>query len=297
VLLLAALAAYPAVASGYGLRFMLQLFLWVALAQSWNLLAGLTGYVSFGHAAFHGVGAYACGILVARAGLPWPLACLAAGGAAAAVAAAVGWPCLRLRGPYFAVAMLAVAEGLRVLASALEGLTGGGYGLSLPTGPASTGVYYAAGALALALGVLTWAILRTRYGLRLLTIREDEGAAEAVGIDTLRHKLGALLLSAAGAGVAGGLAARDQGYIEPTSAFAVSLTVTAIAMVLLGGQGTVAGPVVGGVALVVVQELLWARFLVLHQFLLGAVLVGVVVALPEGLVGLLRRRYALPRAF
>jgi branched-chain amino acid transport system permease protein len=292
---LAALAVYPLGASGYGIRFALQLFMWIALAQSWNLVSGLTGYVSFGHVAFFGMGAYTAGILIARLGWPWPVACLAGGVAAAGLALAIGWPCLRLKGPYFAIAMLGLNEVLRVVASYWESLTGGGLGLSLPTEHASVPIYYAMGLTAAAVTALAWVVVTSRFGLRLMTIREDEVAAQAMGIDTFRYKLAAFLLSAVGPGIAGGLSARDQGYIEPISVFPLVTTITMIVMVLFGGKGTIWGPVLGATLLFVVQELVWARFIYLHQLLFGAVMVGVVLLMPRGILGVLQQKYNLPR--
>jgi branched-chain amino acid transport system permease protein len=293
--LAAALALYPMVASGYGLRVMLQLFMWIALAQSWNLISGLTGYVSFGHVAFFGTGAYAGAILMARLDWPWPLASLAGGVAAMALAFAIGWPCLRLKGPYFAIAMLGLNEVLRVAASYFEGLTGGGLGLSLPTLHASRPNYYAMGAVAVAVTALTFAIVTSRFGLRLMTIREDEVAAEAMGIDTFRYKLYAFLLSAAAPGIVGSLSARDQGYIEPISVFPLVTTITMIVMVLFGGKGTIWGPVLGAVVLFAFQEVVWARFIYLHQLLFGAIIVVVVLLMPRGILGVLQQKYNLPR--
>src|SRR5499425_3158440 len=117
VVVLVVLALYPITGTGYGVRFMLQLFMWIALAQSWNLISGLTGYVSFGHVAFFGMGAYTAAILIASAGWPWPAACAAGGVTAMLFALLVGWPCLRLKGPYFAIAMLGMNEVLRVAVS------------------------------------------------------------------------------------------------------------------------------------------------------------------------------------
>src|ERR1700740_518550 len=212
-------------ASGYGIRFMLQLFMWIALASSWNLISGLTGYVSFGHVSFFGIGAYAGAILIATAGWSWPLAALGGRIAACWRALVIGYPCLRLKGPYFAIAMLGLNEVLRALVSYFEGLTGGGLGLSLPTLQATLPIYYVRAATAAAVTLLTYVVVTSRFGLRLMTIREDEVAAEAMGIDTFRHKLGALLLSAVGPGIVGGLAARDQGYIEPVSVFPLATTI------------------------------------------------------------------------
>jgi branched-chain amino acid transport system permease protein len=295
VVLVAALALYPMVGTGYGVRATLQVFMWIALAGSWNLISGLTGYVSFGHVAFFGAGAYTGAILVASAGWPWPAAAAAGGAAACVLALVIGYPCLRLKGPYFAIAMLGLNEVLRALVSYFEGLTGGGNGLSLPTLDATRSIYYVMGGLAMAVTALTYAIITSRFGLRLMTIREDEVAAEAMGIDTFRHKLAAFLLSAVGPGVAGALTARDQGYIEPLSVFPLAVTVTMIVMVLFGGKGTVWGPVLGAVALFVIQEIVWARYPYVHPLLFGAIIVAVVLLMPRGILGLLQLRYRLPR--
>jgi branched-chain amino acid transport system permease protein len=295
LVVVAALAVYPAFGTGYGVRAGLQMFMWIALAGSWNLISGLTGYVSFGHVAFFGIGAYAGAILVTTAGWPWPVAALAGGAAAVVLAALIGYPCLRLKGPYFAIAMLGLNEVLRALVSYFEGLTGGGSGLSLPTLDASRAIYYAMGGLAAAVVAATYLIVTSRFGLRLMTIREDEIAAEAMGIDTFHHKLGAFLLSAAGPGVAGALTARDQGYIEPISVFPLIVTVTMIVMVLFGGKGTVWGPVLGAVALFVIQEIVWSRYPHAHPLLFGAIIVAVVLLMPRGVLGLLQLKYRLPR--
>jgi branched-chain amino acid transport system permease protein len=295
LMLAVALAVYPTFGTGYGVRAMLQLFMWVALAGSWNLISGLTGYVSFGHVAFFGMGAYATAILIVKAGWPWLVASLAGGVAAGGLALAIGYPCLRLKGPYFAIAMLGLNEVVRALVSYFEGLTGGGSGLSLPTLDATVPVYYATGLVAAGVTLLTYLVITSRFGLRLMTIREDEVAAEAMGIDTFQHKLGALLLSAAGPGIVGGLAARDQGYIEPVSVFPLATTITMIVMVLFGGKGTVWGPVLGAVVLFVFQELVWARFIYVHQLLFGAIIVGVVLLMPRGVLGILQIKYHLPR--
>jgi branched-chain amino acid transport system permease protein len=172
-LLLAALALYPVFGTGYGVRAMLQLFMWVALAGSWNLISGLTGYVSFGHVAFFGIGSYATAVLITKAAWPWLPAALAGGAAAVVLALVIGYPCLRLKGPYFAIAMLGLNEVLRVLVSYFEGLTGGGLGLSLPTLYDTLPIYYVMGLLANGETGMSWLIDTSRFGLRLMTIRED----------------------------------------------------------------------------------------------------------------------------
>ena len=293
-LALLVLSVYPLWATGYGIRVMLQLFMWIALAQSWNLISGLTGYVSFGHVAFFGMGSYTTAILVVQ-GVAWPLAAVAGGVMAVVLAFVIGWPCLRLKGPYFGIAMLGLNEVLRVMASYFEGLTGGGLGLSLPTLDASVRIYYAMGLVAAAVTGLTYLIVTSRFGLRLMTIREDEVAAEAMGIDTFRYKIYAFLLSAAAPGIVGGLAARDMGYIEPISVFPLVTTITMIVMVLFGGKGTIWGPVLGAVILFTFQELVWAHFPHAHQILLGGIIVTVVLVMPRGILGVLQQKYNLPR--
>jgi len=138
-------------------------------------------------------------------------------------------------------------------------------------------------------------IVTSRFGLRLMTIREDEVAAEAMGIDTFRYKIYAFLLSAAAPGIVGGLAARDMGYIEPISVFPLVTTITMIVMVLFGGKGTIWGPVLGAVILFTFQELVWANFPHAHQILLGGIIVAVVLVMPRGILGVLQQRYNLPR--
>jgi branched-chain amino acid transport system permease protein len=293
--LLVALALYPSFGTGYGVRATLQVFMWVALAGSWNVISGLTGYVSFGHVAFFGAGAYTGGILMASVGWPWPIAALAGGLAAGVLALLIGWPCLRLKGPYFAIAMLGLNEVLRALVSYFERLTGGGNGLSMPTLDATVPVYYAMGVTALVVTAASRLIIGSRFGLRLMTIREDEMAAEAMGIHTFRHKLLAFLISSIGPGIAGALTARDQGYIEPLSVFPLATTITMIVMTLFGGKGTVWGPVLGAVVLFVAQEMVWARYPYIHPLLFGGIIVAVVLAMPRGVLGLLQLKYRLPR--
>src|SRR5207244_5640418 len=142
---------------------------------------------------------------------------------------------------------------------------------------ATVPAYCARGVAAAAVTLAAYLVITSRFGWRLMTIREDEVAAEAMGIDTTRHNLYAFLPSAAGPGIVGALAARDQGYIEPISVFPLATTITMIVMVLFGGKGTVWGPVLGAVVLFVSQELVWARFPYLHQLLFGSIIVAVVL--------------------
>jgi branched-chain amino acid transport system permease protein len=289
VLLLALLAVAPLFLDGYQVVFILLTLLYIGLAYSWNLISGYTGYLSFGHVAFFGIGAYTVGVLAATHGWPWPVAVLCGGLLSAIVAVPLGWIMLRLRGPYFAIGMLAVAEGTRLLASVWRGVTRGGLGIFVSTSYNVTPVYYSLLALVVILMALTYWVDNSRFGLRLLSIREDEDAAEVLGIDTTRQKLKAFVLSAAFPGMIGGLYAWYIGYIDPGSVFALSFSLNMVLMTLLGGAGTFLGPLIGGASFAMVLETLWARFPAYHLMVSGAAIVAIVLFIPDGVVAVLRR--------
>jgi branched-chain amino acid transport system permease protein len=285
VVAVAALAALPHGLSLYLRSFLLFTLMYVVLAQSWNIISGFTGYTSFGHVAFYGIGAYACAILVADYQWPW-LATLGAGALVAAVVAlVVGYPVLRLKGPYFAIAMLGLAEGTRVVATVWDGLTHGGLGISLPSAETSLPTYYAMLALTAVTTVVAYVVGHSRFGIRLNAIREDEGAAEALGIDATRYKLVAFALSAVFPAVAGGIQAYKVLYIDPPSVFFVQITIAMALMSMLGGKGTVIGPIVGAVLLYTAQELTWVNFPSAHLIAYGLFIIVVARFMPRGLMG------------
>ncbi|HLH26039.1 MAG TPA: branched-chain amino acid ABC transporter permease [Chloroflexota bacterium] len=288
--------ALPFVASAYVISLLFLLLMWVVMASSWNLLSGYTGYVSFGHAGFFGVGAYTAAILIWRAQWEWWLACLAGGVLCAALGVLIGGPALRLRGPYFAIALLGLSEVGRIVAVVWEPLTRGGLGISLPPDAELLPDYYAMLALALAAVGLVYGIANSKIGLRLLAIREDETAAEVVGVPTTRYKLLAFTLSAIFPGVAGGLYAWHVSYIDPGAVFAVSLSVRTIASAMFGGAGTVFGPVIGALLLNVLAEVLWVRFPFFHPVLFGGLIIVILLVMPGGIMALLQQRGILPRS-
>jgi len=291
VLLIAATGAVPLVASDYYLAFLLQLYMMVALAQSWNLISGMTGYVSFGHAAFFGIGAYACALLL-QAGFPWWMVVIQSAGIAVLVAVPVGFLTLRLRGPYFAIAMLGLNEVGRIAATLWISLTGGGSGISVPPTlqPELFTNYFAMLALAVIATTAVALVYKSRFGLELRAIREDEAAAEMVGVNTTRNKLGAFVMSAAIPGAVGAVFIMYTSYINPASAFAPALNIQMIVMVMFGGSGTIWGPVLGAGIVMGIRELVWANFPALHLALLGVLLLIVVLVLPGGVVSLFTRR-------
>ena len=284
----------PWVGTGYLTRFTTNLLMFMVLAQAWNLIGGLAGYPSFGNVAFFGIGAYTTGIMMAKTGLPFLPSLALAAPAGAVFAVAIGLPVLRLRGHYFAVATFATAEAMREIVNNLTGLTGGGMGLSLPLmsgGARAIGFffYYLMFGLFLAALAVSVLVARSRLGYGLLAIREDEEAAMVAGIDTTRYKVIAFALSAFLTALAGGIYAYWITYIEPANVFDVLIGVTMLVMVLLGGSGTLWGPPVGAIVLIVLTEVVWARFLELHAAILGGVIILVVIFLPDGLMAMVRQ--------
>ncbi len=284
---LGVLAAVPHVATPYVTALLLFGYLYIALASSWNIISGYTGYVSFGHVAFFGIGSYTSAILMTKAGWGFLAGSLMGGVLSTAVAVVIGFACLRLKGPYFAIAMLGLAETIRVIVTVWESLTNGGTGISIPPAESPLPAYYAMGATALATVLTSYAIANSKFGLRLMAIREDEIAAEAMGINTTRYKLLAFMASAFFPGVVGGINSYRLSFIEPVSTFIVLETLYMVIMTLFGGRGTVAGPVLGAVVLYLFQEWVWVRFPFWHLFAYGSLIIIITLFMPRGIMGIL----------
>jgi branched-chain amino acid transport system permease protein len=291
-LLALVLSALPPVLSIYFRSFALFTMMYVVLALSWNIISGFTGYTSFGHVVFYGIGAYACAILVADYGWPWVPTLFVGALVAGVVAVAIGYPVLRLRGPYFAIAMLGAAEGMRVVVTVWDSLTHGGLGISFPSTENSMSTYYAMLVLMLVTTAVAYVVGHSRFGIRLNAIREDEVAAEALGVDVTRYKLLAFTLSAVFPAVAGGIQAYKVLYIEPQSVFFVQITIAMALMAMLGGKGTIIGPVMGAVLLYTAQELTWVNFPTAHLIAYGVFIIVVARFMPRGLMG-----FAIDRAW
>jgi branched-chain amino acid transport system permease protein len=287
------LAAGPFLVDAYWLRILTSVFMFGIVTQGLNIIVGLTGYHAFGNAAFFGIGAYATGVAM-QLGLPFPLALATAPPACAAVAAILGWPILRLRGHYFAIATVALNLAMIELIPAIGGVTGGAEGLSLPLsdwepGPLYIALYWTMLGGLCAATALVALLLRTRLGYALRAIRDSERAAAVVGIDTRRAKVAAWALSAAVTGFAGGVWAYWITFIEPGSAFDPAIGVRAYIMLILGGMGTVLGPVFGAFFLELLSTLIWANMLRGHQLVLGVLIVVVCLAAPNGLAEAVRQ--------
>ena len=297
VVLLALPPLAQALDGGFYIGLASRILIFALAATSLNLILGFGGMVSFGHAAFMGVGGYAVGILMqhgfASAWLAWPLA-FALGGACAC---AIGAICLRTRGVYFIMITLAFAQMLYYLIVSLRDY-GGEDGLSLPARPRLAGLdlandtvfYYVVLAVCAASFVAVWRLLNARFGQVLQALRENETRMAAIGFPVYRHKLIAFALAGALAGLAGALAASHSGIVSPASMH-WSQSGALMVMVIVGGVGHLYGGLLGAVVLMLLEEL--AQGYTIHwQFGVGAVLLLVVLAAPRGLTGVFARRRA-----
>jgi branched-chain amino acid transport system permease protein len=281
IVLLAALV--PLVTDDQGLLNLLFLILLnISLSQSWNILAGYAGQISLGHAAFFGLGAFVTRVLW-TGGTPFPFAMLAGGLAPVAFALVIGIPTFRLRGVYFSIGTLAVAEALRITVGNLFPLVTALPVEAIASYQLSTR-YYLALAVAVATMLAAYLLLRSRLSLGLLAIREDEEAAQATGVRPLRHKLAASGISSFFAGLAGATFAFYQVSYYPQLVFSPNWTFDALLITFVGGVGTLVGPVVGALFYIVVREELAVSLVNLHPIIFGILFILVVLALPGGLM-------------
>jgi branched-chain amino acid transport system permease protein len=271
-------------------RLLFVSFVWITASVAWNLLGGYAGQVSFGFAVFYGIGAYVSAMLIDNGRLHPYFAFLAAGIAAAIASVLIGLPTFRLRGPYFAIATIGVSEAVRVVASNVE-FTGGASGYRItelrPFNPAEH--YYSALFVAGAAVAISYFIAHHKFGLGLVAINQDEDAAADAGVNPFAYKLKAHAAAAFLTGVAGGLFARYAAFIHPNGVFGFHNSVQILLMPVIGGLGTVWGPVIGGVVVGIIEEEIVAYFPQLHLLLYGGLLIIIVLFEPGGILGGLRR--------
>ena len=297
---LALLVLFPVVVRNpYVLHLLILSMLWIVLGQSWNLLGGYTGQVSFGHAAFFGVGAYTSGILVKSGfspGVAWS-GLLLGGLVAIVVAVVIGWICFRLRGPYFALSMLALSEVLRLVAINWKQVTNGAEGiLYIPAFTSKALYFWIILALAAANFLVIRGVMRSKLGFYFLAIREDQDAAESLGIDTTKYKLVSLLISAFFTGAAGAFYMNYMGFIDPGIVFSVSgISVMMILVTMLGGVATKWGPAVGAVLYILVSEIFRVWVGSGHILFFGVLIILIIIFFPQGIVGTLSERLARRR--
>lgn len=280
-------------------RTVTTVFMFVALAQAWNLIGGYTGYASFGQVVFFGLGGYTTAVLMSKLGLSFWAALPASALLAAAFGALIGLPLLRLKGHYFAIASLGVAEGMREVITNLPSLTGGGAGISVPvvgsvarTAYLGNDGFYVLFLLLAVLAVTVVALVaRSKFGFALRAIHQDEDAAAAVGINTTKAKVLTYSLSGLLTGLVGATYAFQQVTIFPARLFDADITVLMVVMVVIGGSGTVLGPVLGAVGLQFLSEYLRQNFTEAHTFILGGIIIVAVILLPQGAVNYFREAW------
>jgi branched-chain amino acid transport system permease protein len=285
--LIAALILLPQLTESRGiLNWAFLVLLYASLAQSWNLVGGFGGQVNLGHAAFFGLGALVTRVLW-LGGLPIGGALLAGAASTVGIGILIGIPSLRLRGPYFAIATLAVAEILRItVGNTLPQVS------SLPAAVLATYTllprYYLALALAVLVSGAAWWMTHSRFGHGLVAVREDESVAESLGVNAFRHRLLAFIASSFFAGVAGGIFAYYHVSFYPSFAFSPLWTFDPLVITYLGGAGTVWGPLIGAVFFLSLREALALRLGELHLLVFGVLFITVVIASPGGIMEGLR---------
>jgi len=284
-----------------GSPFVYHLFIlmcsYAALASAWNIVGGFAGQLSLGHAVFYGVGAYTTTLLMMRLGIsPW-IGMFAGAIVSSVVAVLISWPCFRLRGPFFALATIAVLEVVRLMAINQHDVTGGAAGLGVPLKlgvewmlfrPRWPYLLIAFGFLLITLAV-SWKIKNSRLGYYLIAVREREDAAHAVGVNSVKVKLIAVVLSAFITSLVGSFHAMYLTFIEPGSMFSLEMSIQIAMFALIGGLGTVSGPLIGTLLVLPLAELArgWLGDLGsgVHGLVYGVVLVAVVLTIPQGVVG------------
>jgi len=302
---LAVLAVLPLLGiSSYVMHILILVIMWAVIGMAWNLLGGYCGQVSFGHAAFFGVGAYTAGILYNKTGLTawWgmPLSVVSA----TVFALIIGYICLRLRGPFFALGTLAMGVILRVTAENLTTVTEGDLGIMIRerTWVDKTWYFYIILLLAAATFFLVRKVIESKLGYYFVAIREDQDAAESLGINTTYYKTIALCLSAVITGLAGAFYTNYMGYIDPKVVFALhDISIVTIMVVMVGGVATFWGPVIGSLIMVLLAEIIRSipKLGAAHHTMFGILLIVIIIFLPNGIIGdipKLKRIFRIGRA-
>lgn len=287
VVAVAVLAAVPWLGSDVLVQFGISTLILAVLAQSWNIIGGYTGYASFGNSTFYGLGGYGVAIAMAQWNLPFAVGLAFGVVLAVAFAFLIGLPVLRLKGHYFAIATLALAQVMIAIVSNIP-LAGENIGLVLPPLNDDRLFYELSLLLLVAATATVYWLTRSRFGFGLIAIRENEEGAAVMGVNTTLYKVLAFALSGLFAALAGGIHAYWITFLDPSGAFDISLNVKMIIMAVFGGPGTVLGPVIGAFVLSAVSEVLSSEVTNVAGLFFGVVVVAAVVLMPRGLADVLR---------
>jgi len=289
--LILCIALLPLFGGSYALRLGTIACMYGILALSWNVVGGFAGYPSFATAAFFGLGAYSAGVLMGK-GAALSVSIVVAGVMSFAVAALLGAALLRLRGHYFAIASLSLIEVFRELVNNATDLTGGGMGLNIPVTP-SAGImadamlfFYVMWALLLGTAVMVVIVAGSKLGFGLAAIRQNETAANMIGLNATLYKSIAFGLSACFVGAAGGVYAAWVHYIDPSDVFDILYSVKPIVMALIGGLGIPLGVMIGALVYLGLEEVVWRNYIQIHSGVLGVLIVILLLFFPHGLMSI-----------
>ena len=282
--------------NNYYLNIICMVFIWAGLALSWNMVGGFMGQITFAHMAFFGIGAYTVGIMYKTLNLsPW-LGLIAAMLVSTIASVIISWPTLRIRGPFFVLITQAFLNICRILAIFFKNLTGGTMGITLGFKPSAANmmfrsklpyIYIAFGVMVI-IAIITMYLQRSKLGYQVLALREDREAAMSLGISLSKPRLIVACISAAMAGLVGGVYMMYSMYLEPDTAFSMNTSTRVVLMAIIGGCGTLWGPIIGAILLTPLADILRGALTSLpglDQFIFGTVLIIVILTQPDGLVG------------
>ena len=291
IFLLAVLVILPHLASRYVVNVLLLVCVYVALASMWNLLAGYSGMVSLGQQMFIGLGGYTLAVFSLYYGVPIFLSVFLGGVVSVILALSISMSVFRMKGVYFAIGTWVIAEALGICFSNWGYVR---YGMGLFIQPAyrlsMVSIYYGAVITCLVSLGLVYFLLRSKLGLALMAIRDDDGASEALGVNIFRCKLTCFLIGAFITGTAAGILYLNTIFIQPFEAFGIGWTVKLLFIVIIGGIGTIAGPIVGAIIFVLLQQFL-SEYVGYNLIILGGITIAVIFFAPTGIIGTLQKKW------
>jgi len=281
-LILIFLILLPLKASDYHVSVLMDILMWIALVESWIILSGFTGYISLGHSAFFGLGGYLMAMTWTQ--VPYALAILLGGLASSGFAFIIGFPFLRVKGPYFVILTLGLSEITKYIFINLEIRIGGTMGRILMNAPGLHTLYYSILIVSILSTTTAWFIKNSRFGTALFSIKNDEDAAGSLGINVSFHKWLAFGTGAFFPGMVGAILALRRSYIDPYTVFDPMVSFQVIVMASLGGVEDIEGALLGALMLTLVSEALWARYPYFYMIIIGLIMILVVKYMPMGLL-------------
>ena len=272
------------------MRYLLNIFLYITLGSMWNLMSGFTGMTSLGQQTFIGLAGYSLAVMTATYGMSYWVGFLVGGAVGAAVSLILAVILFRMRGMYFAVATWVIAEALKTFFTSWTYVKqGAGMSVSVSPYPSTRTIYFIALTLCIIAMAVIYLLLKSRIGLGLTAMRDDADAASSVGVNIFKSKLLVFVICAIFTSLAGAVFYLNKGNIYPTGGFGISWTVSVVFIVIIGGIGTMAGPVVGSVVYVILSEVL-AQFKGWSNIILGVIAILVILFLPDGIMGTLQKK-------